>query len=249
MANKIICSLCDKPSVWIGYCLYHYNKNYRELNRVKLLANGKEYYQNHKEKWKIHGKQYYEANKEHITKRNKNYVESHKDKIKEYNKKWREINKESQFIKRKEYREKNKEVLKLRRQDYYKNNKIQCNERSREYFEKNREQVNTRTNEWRRKNRDKVVQYDKRHLEKIGSNINIFDEHKYKWQLYLWREVVKETGKECVICGNNEDLNAHHLFYKRFYPKLSLNTSNGITLCKQHHLETHGQKLVSYVAQ
>lgn len=56
---------------------------------------------------------------------------------------------------------------------------------------------------------------------------------------YAWSKSVKERDNNtCQICGNGSDV-AHHLFHKSKYPKLSLNISNGISLCVECHKEAH----------
>ena len=39
----------------------------------------------------------------------------------------------------------------------------------------------------------------------------------------------------CECCGTEDDLNVHHIFPVRWYPKFELEPYNLITLCRRHH--------------
>ena len=79
-------------------------KEYREQNRDKLLAQNKEYY---------------EQNRDKISKQNKEYHEQNKDKISKQHRQYREQNKDKISTQRKEYREQNKDKIK----EHYEQNK------------------------------------------------------------------------------------------------------------------------------
>lgn len=79
----------------------------------------------------------------------------------------------------------------------------------------------------------------KKELTELGKIFNIGC-WEYNRALSFWSKVVKkEHGGKCVICGSKEELNSHHILFKKLYPKLSLNKHNGIPLCKIHHSEAH----------
>lgn len=64
-------------------------------------------------------------------------------------------------------------------------------------------------------------------------------------KLDKWARIVK-SGKvrRCGVCFNIRDyLEAHHLFYKSFFPKLAYNPNNGIAVCELCHLQIHGEAL------
>lgn len=55
-----------------------------------------------------------------------------------------------------------------------------------------------------------------------------------------WVKSIKERdNEECVLCGADQHLEAHHVFsFKNFVP-LRLNLDNGITLCHWCHKKYH----------
>ena len=142
------------------------------------------------------------------------------------------------------------------KRQYYLDNKERIDKQQREYALKNKEKIKAKSKKWYKNNKEKQKAYTKRYYKEhpeicLKSNLkqfkmigNIFNltSEKYMWALISWSRAVKKD-KSCVICGSKNNLNAHHLFYKNLYPKLSLNINNGITLCKKHHNETHGKEL------
>ena len=54
-----------------------------------------------------------------------------------------------------------------------------------------------------------------------------------------WRKLVIERDKKCVLCGNENDLHAHHIKSFSKYPVLRTVVCNGITLCKKCHRKIH----------
>ena len=54
-----------------------------------------------------------------------------------------------------------------------------------------------------------------------------------------WRKKIIERDKCCQVCGETENLEAHHIFGKASMPFLRQSLNNGITLCKYHHAEFH----------
>ncbi len=61
----------------------------------------------------------------------------------------------------------------------------------------------------------------------------------YNYALISWSRTIRKRDKTCKACDSKEQLIAHHIFYKKKYPRLSLNLNNGLTLCKKCHYETH----------
>lgn len=62
----------------------------------------------------------------------------------------------------------------------------------------------------------------------------------------LWSWVIRNRDKKCILCGNKEELHAHHIIpikantkYIKANPKYKYDTSNGITLCKKCHQKMH----------
>ena len=55
-----------------------------------------------------------------------------------------------------------------------------------------------------------------------------------------WRKKVLERDNHtCVVCGNKENVQAHHILPAKDYPELRLEVSNGQTRCKTCHKEEH----------
>ena len=54
-----------------------------------------------------------------------------------------------------------------------------------------------------------------------------------------WGILIKDKQRECQVCGNKENLHAHHILYRSNYPLLQYNINNGITLCVDCHAEVH----------
>ena len=73
-------------------------KEYREINKERIHAQGKIYRENNKDKIKEKGKKYHEANKDKIKEKNKKYNEDNTNTIK----RWYEKNKEKLSAKSKE---------------------------------------------------------------------------------------------------------------------------------------------------
>lgn len=96
---------------------------------------------------------------------------------------------------------------------------------------------------WKLRNLDRVVINNTRYLEKIGRILNLTSSQ-YNFAINIWAKIVKyRDNNKCVICGSIENLNAHHIIYRKDYPELSLNVNNGITLCVDNHNEVHGKCL------
>ena len=56
-----------------------------------------------------------------------------------------------------------------------------------------------------------------------------------------WRKKIMERdGWKCQSCGSNKRLHAHHKLSFSQNPEHRLDISNGITLCRDCHLEAHG---------
>lgn len=54
--------------------------------------------------------------------------------------------------------------------------------------------------------------------------------------LHKFSLAVRERDKSCVICGQTNRLQAHHILEKKYYPEFRTDEMNGITLCAKHHL-------------
>jgi 5-methylcytosine-specific restriction endonuclease McrA len=56
-----------------------------------------------------------------------------------------------------------------------------------------------------------------------------------------WAKIIKNTFLECIKCGTNETLHAHHIIPVNFNKKTSKDLSNGVALCKKCHISFHSQ--------
>lgn len=90
----------------------------------------------------------------------------------------------------------------------------------------------------RYKNRERQI----RLKEKKASIKDVCNLEKFETIWHFWSQSVKERNGGLCWCGNKAQ-DAHHIFYKSYYPKLALSHNNGIGLCKKHHYEVHGQRL------
>ena len=55
-----------------------------------------------------------------------------------------------------------------------------------------------------------------------------------------WRTAVFERDNyKCTVCGTTKEIQAHHIKRWRDYKSLRYDVSNGVTLCRKHHLEAH----------
>lgn len=60
-----------------------------------------------------------------------------------------------------------------------------------------------------------------------------------KSKLKIWADAVKARDGKCLDCGSVKDLHAHHVKPKSTHPELSLDVSNGKTLCYSCHKAEH----------
>lgn len=57
-------------------------------------------------------------------------------------------------------------------------------------------------------------------------------------RVLAWTKAVKSKGT-CEICGNTEDLEAHHILKWSEYPRGRIDPKNGICLCAKCHAKQH----------
>ena len=57
-----------------------------------------------------------------------------------------------------------------------------------------------------------------------------------------WRQsVLKRDGFKCVVCGDDEHLEAHHMYGYTENPELAVEVTNGVTLCRWCHKKYHSK--------
>jgi len=113
----------------------------------------------------------------------------------------------------------------------------------------NRKRMNDTRKIWRKTYPEKGILENRKGDLRILKAIKKFSwsvKH-LRFSLYNWAKIVKKRDKQqCQICGSKDNLITHHIFPKAEYPQLCLNVNNGVTLCRDHHLETHGLKVKQY---
>lgn len=57
-----------------------------------------------------------------------------------------------------------------------------------------------------------------------------------------YNEVYKICKGKCALCGSSSWLEYHHIYYRKERKDLINEPTNGIMLCKKHHLEVHSNK-------
>lgn len=141
-----------------------------------------------------------------------------------YNKKWRKLNPDK---------------IKIYKTNEYINNKDTINLRNNNNYLQNRKHRIELAKIWAKDNPKSRLRIMSNHLKRYSIVFKLTNKQ-YKWALMTWSKIVKNNGNnKCAICGNNKEVNAHHLIYKKYVPELSLNPNNGIILCKEHHKEVH----------
>ena len=77
-------------------------------------------------------------------------------------------------------------------------------------------------------------------IHRTGPN-DTLDRSKKEYK--IWRnEVFRRDDFRCAICGDETNIEAHHIKPFLKYPDLRFDVNNGITLCRNCHKEMHRQK-------
>ena len=119
-------------------------------------------------------------------------------------------------------------------------NKEKRNLYDRIYYKKNGDKIRRRSSIYHKNHPEQKLVSTKKYLSKCGKPLNM-DSNEYDYARHAWSKTIKKRDNhKCRICNSKEKIHAHHIFYKQFYPELSLNMNNGITLCKSCHTELHG---------
>lgn len=61
-------------------------------------------------------------------------------------------------------------------------------------------------------------------------------QHK-EWRKQFAKKVFERDKHKCKICGESENLDAHHITDRHEIPNGGYVVENGITLCQKHHLD------------
>jgi len=89
--------------------------------------------------------------------------------------------------------------------------------------------------------RNKVIEI-KEVIKDLKENYFLLQEiyHFDEFKLYKWAQEVKKVGK-CDICGETENLSAHHLWSKTLHKSLAYQYDNGVCLCNKCHKAFHNK--------
>lgn len=167
------------------------------------------------------------------------YRDNHKLQISQKKKEWYEKNKIYCLQHNKEYRIKNNDKIKVIDKEKYLKNRQKYIESFKKYRETHKNEIKIMKREWLIKNPEKKLAAGIRHKEKISKLLGI-NKNTYRWVINSWSKSVKKRDLEiCLYCGSTENLHAHHILPQKDYPELSLILNNGITVCRDCHLDIH----------
>ena len=140
---------------------------------------------------------------------------------------------------RKYYAE-NKSKLQEYYRRYYQEHKTTMKKNQKEYYSLHKDEKRDYGKKYYKNHPEKFLESNRRMLQRLGS-IHNMSRTNVRRSLQNWSQTVKKNdGHRCCICGSQKDLHAHHIFYKSNIPELMLVPNNGVTLCREHHLEAHG---------
>ena len=109
-----------------------------------------------------------------------------------------------------------------------------------EYRKKHKKKMSIYNKKYQQKNPEKILESRRKRLENLGLIFNMSGID-YDYALQAWSRSVKNRDKQCKVCNSKHNLEAHHIKSKVKHVKLSLDTDNGVTLCKDcHHEFTYG---------
>ena len=121
------------------------SKEYRRVNKEKLLKKRKQYYMENKDEILNRKKIYYQNNKENILEKSKErYKTLDPIKMAKY---------------RKEYNEKNKTELREKKKIFYSNHREEILKKHKEYYQENKERIIEYEKQYRINNKDKIQNY------------------------------------------------------------------------------------------
>ena len=67
--------------------------------------------------------------------------------------------------------------------------------------------------------------------------------------LQTWSKIIRERDKNtCLFCGSSNQIEAHHIKQRAFFPELITDIENGISLCHECHLRAHGGSYNKYAS-
>lgn len=70
------------------------------------------------------------------------------------------------------------------------------------------------------------------------------DRNSYQYRKWK-KDVLFRDGYKCTRCGNDKNLEVHHVYPIRLFPEKAFDLDNGVTLCKKCHYEEEGRTFTS----
>lgn len=122
---------------------------------------------------------------------------------------------------------------------YTKSNKDKLSVKAKKYYKKNSDKIRKQSSQYHKDNPEVALRSGEKYLAKLGVNLGLSTKD-VKRVLMSWKRTIQKRDVSCQVCGSKDNLNAHHILHRKYYPKLALNINNGMLLCKTHHNETHG---------
>jgi hypothetical protein len=122
---------------------------------------------------------------------------------------------------------------------YNDSNKEKLSNKGKKYYSENRDIRLEYSKQYHKDNPEVNLRNGQKYLERLGVDLGILSSD-VKRVLMNWKRTIQKRDNVCQVCGSKDNLNAHHILHRKYYPKLALNVNNGIILCKQHHNESHG---------
>jgi hypothetical protein len=160
--------------------------------------------------------------------------------------KYYKINPKKYVLYSKAYQKKHPEKKKTHDKKYRQSHRLEHNANQRLLNKRNPEKKRMRNQRWIDTHHEQYMRISRRNYDKLRMQYKEFGyEQSYPKLNTLWRLLIRNKDDNiCKVCGD-KGVNAHHLLYQRFFPKLAFNENNGITLCQRCHLEVHGKKLLT----
>ena len=114
---------------------------------------------------------------------------------------------------------------------YHNNNKDKRKAKGIKYYKENRDKCLEYAKQYHREHPEVNLKSGTKQLEKLGVNLGILTKD-VKRVLMNWKRTIQKRDISCQVCGSKDNLQAHHILYRKYYPKLALNINNGMLLCR-----------------
>ena len=123
---------------------------------------------------------------------------------------------------------------------YHYNRSDDVKQRDRQRYQNNIEYQRQRSRIKNKKTQKYHTKYTMDRNTRFVKLLNItYTQFVYQLQ-QLKKKVKTRDDNTCQTCGGSPDI-VHHIIHRQYYPKLTLNENNMITLCKDCHKQVHGR--------